>query len=66
MNNYCYIFDVAAGRRDEGMEGIQLGDEDLGPVDITHEEALRRGRDEILMRYATRGKPLSSYLWNYT
>lgn len=48
------------------MEGIQLGDEDLGPVDITHEEALRRGRDEILMRYATRGKPLSSYLWNYT
>ncbi|XP_030847585.1 nuclear cap-binding protein subunit 3-like isoform X3 [Strongylocentrotus purpuratus] len=43
-----------AGRRDEGMEGIQLGDEDLGPVDITHEEALRRGRDEILMRYATR------------
>eukprot|EP00057_Strongylocentrotus_purpuratus_P006123 XP_011660597.1 PREDICTED: uncharacterized protein C17orf85 homolog isoform X2 [Strongylocentrotus purpuratus] len=42
------------GRRDEGMEGIQLGDEDLGPVDITHEEALRRGRDEILMRYATR------------
>nr|XP_054749204.1 nuclear cap-binding protein subunit 3-like [Lytechinus pictus] len=46
-------------RRDEGMEGIQLGDEDLGPVDITHEEALRRGithhsTDQILMRYATR------------
>lgn len=45
--------------REEGMEGIQLGDEDLGPVDITHDEALRIGRphdtaEELLMRYATK------------
>ncbi|XP_072164517.1 uncharacterized protein [Diadema setosum] len=44
--------------REEGMEGVQLADEDLGPVDITHDQALRIGlphpsAQELLLRYAT-------------
>ena len=55
------LLSVSRSDREEGMEGVQLGDEDLGPVDITNDEALRLGTphpktDELLIRYATKSK----------